>query len=83
MGIPTVKDRVVQAAVKLILKPIFEADFEDCSHGFRPGRSTHDALRAGHQNLKEGRRVGGTKRRGWPQETKGIRDAPPECTGDP
>lgn len=54
LGIPTVKDRVVQAAVLLILEPIFEADFEECSHGFRPGRSAHDALRAIHQNLKEG-----------------------------
>jgi RNA-directed DNA polymerase len=54
LGIPTVKDRVVQAAVKLILEPIFEADFEDCSHGFRPERSAHDALKAVHQNLKEG-----------------------------
>jgi len=45
VGIPTVRDRVVQAAVLLILEPIFEADFEDCSHGFRPGRSAHDALR--------------------------------------
>jgi len=54
LGIPTVRDRVVQAAVLLILEPIFEADFEDCSHGFRPGRSAHDALRAIHQHLKEG-----------------------------
>ena len=54
LGIPTVGDRVVQAAVLLILEPIFEADFEDCSYGFRPGRSAHDALRAIHQHLKEG-----------------------------
>lgn len=54
LGIPTVRDRVVQAAVKLILEPIFEADFEDCSHGFRPGRSAHDALRAIQTHLKEG-----------------------------
>lgn len=40
LGIPTVADRVVQAAIKLVLEPIFEADFEDCSFGFRPGRST-------------------------------------------
>ncbi len=51
LGIPTVRDRVVQAAVLLILEPIFEADFEDCSYGFRPGRSAHDALRAIHQHL--------------------------------
>jgi RNA-directed DNA polymerase len=55
LGIPTVRDRVVQAAVLLILEPIFEADFEDCSHGFRPGRSAHDALRAIQAHLKEGK----------------------------
>ncbi len=55
LGIPTVKDRVVQAAVLLILEPIFEADFEDCSYGFRLGRSAHDALRAIQQQLKEGK----------------------------
>jgi len=54
LGIPTVRDRVVQAAVLLILEPIFEADFEDCSHGFRPGRSAHDALHLIWQHLKEG-----------------------------
>jgi RNA-directed DNA polymerase len=57
LGIPTVRDRVVQAAVLLIMEPIFEADFEDCSHGFRPGRSAHDALRIIHQQLKEGLRA--------------------------
>lgn len=55
LGIPTVRDRVVQAAVLLILEPIFEADFEDCSHGFRPERSAHDALRIIQQHLKEGK----------------------------
>lgn len=54
LGIPTVRDRVVQAAVLLILEPIFEADFEDCSYGFRPGRSAHDALRQIRQHLKGG-----------------------------
>ena len=54
LGIPTVRDRVVQAAVLLVLEPIFEADFEESSYGFRPGRSAHDALRAIHQCLKEG-----------------------------
>lgn len=44
LGIPTIKDRVAQMAALLILEPIFEADFLDCSHGFRPGRSAHDAL---------------------------------------
>jgi RNA-directed DNA polymerase len=54
LGIPTVRDRVVQAAVLLILEPIFEADFEDCSYGFRPGRSAHDALQVILQHLKGG-----------------------------
>ncbi len=44
LGIPTVKDRVVQAAVKNILEPIFEADFWPVSYGFRPGKSAHEAL---------------------------------------
>jgi len=44
LGIPTVRDRVVQAAAKLILEPIFETKFQDCSYGFRPGRSTTQAL---------------------------------------
>jgi RNA-directed DNA polymerase len=54
LGIPTVKDRVVQAATLLILEPIFEADFLDCSHGFRPERSAHQALEVIHANLKAG-----------------------------
>jgi RNA-directed DNA polymerase len=44
LGIPTVKDRVVQAAAKLVIEPIFEADFKDCSYGFRPKRHTTMAL---------------------------------------
>jgi group II intron reverse transcriptase/maturase len=44
LGIPTVRDRVVQAAAKLVLEPIFEADFRDCSHGFRPRRGATGAL---------------------------------------
>ena len=44
LGIPTVRDRVVQMALLLIVEPIFEADFEECSFGFRPGRSAHQAL---------------------------------------
>jgi RNA-directed DNA polymerase len=55
LGIPTVRDRVVQAAVLLILEPIFEADFKDCSHGFRPGRSAHNALRTIQAHLAEGK----------------------------
>ena len=44
LGIPTARDRTVQAALKLVLEPIFEADFQPCSYGFRPGRRAHDAL---------------------------------------
>jgi RNA-directed DNA polymerase len=54
LGIPTVKDRVVQQAVLLILGPIFEADFEDCSYGFRPGRHAHQALDAVREHLQAG-----------------------------
>jgi RNA-directed DNA polymerase len=52
LGIPNVRDRVVQAAVLLILEPIFEADFLECSYGFRPGKSAHDALKAIEEALK-------------------------------
>jgi RNA-directed DNA polymerase len=44
LGIPAVKDRIVQAALKLILEPVFEADFKPCSYGFRPGRRAQDAI---------------------------------------
>ncbi|MDP9316397.1 MAG: group II intron reverse transcriptase/maturase [Chloroflexota bacterium] len=44
LGIPTIRDRVVQMLLKMLLEPIFESDFLDCSTGFRPGRSTMDAL---------------------------------------
>jgi RNA-directed DNA polymerase len=44
LGIATIRDRVVQAACKLVLEPIFEADFKPCSYGFRPGRRAHDAI---------------------------------------
>jgi RNA-directed DNA polymerase len=61
LGIPTVRDRVVQAALKLVLEPVFEADFKPCSYGFRPGRRAHDALAevrhfatAGYQWVLEG-----------------------------
>ena len=55
LGVPTVRDRVVQKAVLLILEPIFEADFLDCSHGFRPKRSAHQALTAIKQGLDRGK----------------------------
>ena len=44
LGIPTVRDRIVQASLKLILEPIFEADFKPCSYGFRPKRRAQDAI---------------------------------------
>ena len=46
LGIPVIKDRVVQAAVKLVIEPIFEADFQPCSYGFRPKRDAHQAIEA-------------------------------------
>jgi RNA-directed DNA polymerase len=54
LGIPTVRDRVVQMATVLILEPIFEADFEDCSFGFRPQRSAHQALDRILEALRQG-----------------------------
>ena len=56
LGIPTVRDRVVQTATKLILEPIFEADFLDSSFGFRPGRSAHQAMDAVRASLGSGRK---------------------------
>ncbi|MBW8352172.1 group II intron reverse transcriptase/maturase [Bacillus sp. IITD106] len=44
LGIPTIKDRVAQMATKLVIEPIFEADFKDCSYGFRPKRNAHQAI---------------------------------------
>ncbi|NQS97293.1 MAG: group II intron reverse transcriptase/maturase, partial [candidate division Zixibacteria bacterium] len=54
LGIPTIRDRVVQMAALLILDPIFEADFHDCSYGFRPGKSAHQALDDIRGHLKSG-----------------------------
>lgn len=54
LGIPTVRDRVAQMAVYLILEPIFEADFEDCSYGFRRGRNAHQALDKIREHIEEG-----------------------------
>ncbi len=55
LGIPCIRDRVVQTAVKLILEPIFEADFSECSHGFRPERCAHDAIKDIKSNLRAGK----------------------------
>ncbi len=51
LGIPTIRDRVAQMAVKLVIEPIFEADFEDCSYGFRPKKDAHQAVGAVRQAL--------------------------------
>src|ERR1700685_3433965 len=59
LSIPPVRDRIVQAAVKIVLEPVFEADFLPCSFGFRPGRSAHDALQVLIDECWRGRRWGG------------------------
>lgn len=56
LSIPTVRDRIVQAALKLVAEPVFEADFLPCSFGFRPKRSTHDALQVLIDEAWRGRR---------------------------
>jgi RNA-directed DNA polymerase len=53
IGIPTFEDKVLQRAVAMVLEAIYEEDFLDCSYGFRPGRSAHDALRVVRQELSE------------------------------
>ena len=55
LGIPIVRDRIAQTVCKMILEPIFEADFEDSSYGFRPKRSSKDAITAIKEHLKEGK----------------------------
>lgn len=55
ISIPTIRDRVVQGAVRMILEPIFEADFSDSSYGARPGRSAHQALRVVREGLRQRR----------------------------
>lgn len=55
LGIPTIRDRVVQCAVLLMMEPIFEADFEDCSYGFRPERNAHQALEKIREHLRAGK----------------------------
>jgi group II intron reverse transcriptase/maturase len=54
LGIPTVRDRIAQTVCKMILEPIFEADFTGSSYGFRPGRSAKEAISAIKENLKQG-----------------------------
>jgi len=55
LGIPTIRDRVAQQVCKMIIEPIFEADFEDSSYGFRPKRSSKDAMKAIKTHLQEGK----------------------------
>src|SRR5882757_1351078 len=54
LGIPTIRDRVVQTAAKLVLEPIFEADFEDSAYGYRPGRGGVDAIKEVHRRVLQG-----------------------------
>jgi RNA-directed DNA polymerase len=54
LGIPTIRDRVVQTAAKLVLEPIFEVDFDPNAYGYRPKRSAQDAIRKVHELLREG-----------------------------
>src|ERR1700677_3064791 len=54
LGIPTIRDRVVQAAAKIVLEPIFEADFEDGAYGYRPRRSAVDAVKEVHRLVARG-----------------------------
>jgi len=55
LGIPIIKDRIIQKACKMIIEPIFEADFEESSYGFRPKRSAHDAVKEIKAELREGK----------------------------
>ncbi len=57
LGIPTIRDRVVQQACKMVIEPIFEADFDDSSHGFRPKHSAKDAIIEIKNNLKHGKQI--------------------------
>jgi RNA-directed DNA polymerase len=54
LGLPTIKDRIIQMAVVLVIEPIFEADFMDSSYGFRPGIGAHDAVSKVVENIKTG-----------------------------
>ena len=54
LGIPTIRDRVIQTAAKLVLEPIFEADFEDSAYGYRPKRGAVDAVKDVYRHLRRG-----------------------------
>ena len=62
LGIPTIKDRIVQTALKMVIEPIFEVQFRPGSYGFRPGRSCKDALREVDRLVKEGFTLRGGRR---------------------
>ena len=57
LGIPTIRDRIIQTAVMLVVEPIFESDFLECSYGFRPNRSAHDALLEVQKAVRNGYQV--------------------------
>lgn len=57
LGLPTIRDRVAQQAVKMVIEPLFEADFDDSSYGFRPKKSAKDAVTAIRDNLRTGNHV--------------------------
>ena len=61
IGIPTLEDKVLQRAVVMLLEPIYEQDFLDCSYGFRPGRSAHQALEAFRQQMMDSGAAGSWK----------------------
>src|SRR3954462_13570384 len=80
LGIPTIRDRVVQTAAKLVLEPIFEADFEDNAYGYRPARGAVDAVKEVHRLIRlwlkapiEERDADGTRRmRGGKSRSRGT-----------
>jgi RNA-directed DNA polymerase len=76
LGIPTTADRVVQASLKLVLEPIFEADFKPCSYGFRPRRRAQDAIAEIHYLASP------TRDYGWVFEAdiKACLDTPTHCS---
>jgi retron-type reverse transcriptase len=57
--VPTLEDKILQRAVVMLLEPIYEQDFLDCSYGFRPGRSAHDALKSFRDQMMNNQPRGG------------------------
>ena len=54
LGIPAIRDRVIQTAAKIVIEPIFEADFEDNAYGYRPARGAVDAVKEAHRHFMPG-----------------------------